>query len=139
MPRPAASRIEGLRLRIVLKPGLMIGPGKADLLEAIDETASLTAATERYGMSYKRGWTLIREMNKGFGRPVVETRKGGSGGGGRAALTPLGRLVLERYRRMESDAAAAVSAGVDDLRRHLTSADGPATKKPAPRKRRTAK
>lgn len=138
MPRNSPTT-EGLRFRIVLKPGFVLGPGKADLLEAIDATASLTAATERRGMSYKRGWTLIQEMNEGFGEPVVETRKGGSGGGGHAALTPLGRLVLERYRRMESDAAAAVSAGVADLRKHMKAAPMAAAKNNSARKRRSAK
>jgi molybdate transport system regulatory protein len=141
MPRPArttAQNSEGLRFRIVLKPGFILGPGKADLLEAIAETGSLTAATVRYGMSYKRGWTLIQEMNKGFGAAVIETQKGGTGGGGHAALTPLGRLVLERYRRMEADAAAAVSAGVADLRRHMRPAAAP-RKKTVPSRRRAAK
>lgn len=136
MPR-RAHRTEGLRFRIVLKPGFILGPGKADLLEAIAETGSLTAATARYCMSYKRGWTLIQEMNKGFGTPVVETQKGGTGGGGHATLTPLGRLVLDRYRRMEADATAAVSAGVADLRRHLAGAPA-APRKNSPARRRSA-
>jgi molybdate transport system regulatory protein len=141
MPRKAHSAVpnsNGLRFRIVLKPGFILGPGKADLLEAIAETGSLTAATVRYGMSYKRGWTLIQEMNKGFGAPVIETQKGGTGGGGHAELTPLGRLVLDRYRRMEADAAAAVSAGVADLRRHMKPAALPA-KKSTPSRRGAAK
>jgi molybdate transport system regulatory protein len=110
---------EGLRFRIVLGRGIAIGPGKADLLQAIDETASLTRAAARFGMSYKRGWTLVREMNAAFAKPLVETEKGGSGGGGRASLTTLGQRVLARYRQMEKDAAEAISAGVADLRRHL--------------------
>jgi molybdate transport system regulatory protein len=110
---------EGLRFRIVLGRGVALGPGKADLLQAIDETASLTRAAARFGMSYKRGWTLVREMNAAFAKPLVETEKGGSGGGGRAILTPLGRRVLRRYRQMEKDAGKAVAAGVADLRRHL--------------------
>jgi molybdate transport system regulatory protein len=110
---------EGLRFRIVLGPGVALGPGKADLLQAIDETASLTKAAARFAMSYKRGWSLVQEMNAAFVKPLVETEKGGSGGGGRASLTPLGRRVLRRYREMEKDAGKAISAGVSDLRRHL--------------------
>jgi molybdate transport system regulatory protein len=110
---------EGLRFRVVLGRGVALGPGKANLLQAIDETASLTRAAQRFGMSYKRGWTLVREMNAAFAKPLVETEKGGSGGGGRASLTPLGRRVLNRYRQMEKDAGKAIAAGVADLRRHL--------------------
>jgi molybdate transport system regulatory protein len=110
----------------VLEPGVALGPGKADLLQAIDETASLTAAAARFGMSYKRGWTLVREMNADFDEPLVETEKGGTGGGGGAKLTERGRYVLDRYRRMEADANQAIAAGIADLRRFL-----------APRKRRS--
>lgn len=114
---------EGLRFRVVLKPGVALGPGKADLLEAIEETASLTAAAKRFGMSYKRSWSLVQELNRDFAEPLVETEKGGAGGGGGARLTKLGRYVLNRYRRMEGDAGKAIRAGVRDLRKHLAEAD----------------
>ena len=120
-----ANLTEGLRFRIVLGPGVALGPGKADLLQAIDETRSLTAAAARFSMSYKRGWTLVRELNAAFEKPLVETEKGGSGGGGGATLTDLGRFVLERYRRMEVDAGRAVASGVADLRKHLKTKQAP--------------
>jgi molybdate transport system regulatory protein len=127
---------EGLRFRIVLGPGVALGPGKADLLQAIGETNSLTAAAARFGMSYKRGWTLVQEMNAGFATPLVETEKGGSGGGGRAGLTPLGQRVLKRYRQMEADANRAVADGIADLRRHLKRT--PPKRKPPVGKRASA-
>jgi molybdate transport system regulatory protein len=110
---------EGLRFRVVLRPGVALGPGKADLLEAIRDTRSLTDAARKFGMSYKRCWTLVQEMNASFRKPLVETEKGGSGGGGGARLTDLGAHVLGRYRQMEADAEAAIEAGVRDLRKHL--------------------
>jgi len=111
-----ANITEGLRFRIVLEPGIALGPGKADLLQAIDETASLTAAAARFGMSYKRGWSLVRELNAAFAEPLVETEKGGAGGGGGARLTPRGKYVLKRFRKMAADASRAIEAGVADLR-----------------------
>lgn len=114
-----ANLTEGLRFRVVLRPGVALGPGKADLLQAIRETRSLTAAASRFGMSYKRCWSLVREMNSAFRTPLVETEKGGTGGGGSARLTELGTHVLDRYRQMESDAEAAIDAGVRDLQQHL--------------------
>lgn len=116
---PLAKRPKGLHFRILLGPGVAIGPGKADLLEAIDETGSLTKAAARFDMSYKRGWSLVREMNEAFAKPLVETEKGGTGGGGSAILTRLGKRVLRRYREMEADAGKAIAAGVADLRAHL--------------------
>ena len=136
-----ANITEGLRFRVVLGPGVAIGPGKADLLQAIDETSSLTAAAARFGMSYKRGWSLVREMNAAFQKPLVETEKGGAGGGGSAQLTGLGKRVLRRYRQMEADATRAIAAGVDDLRAHLKSTGAnrqkprPSTVKRKPRKK----
>jgi molybdate transport system regulatory protein len=121
-----ANLTEGLRFRVVLKPGVALGPGKADLLQAIDETASLTSAAERFGMSYKRGWSLVQELNAAFKQPLVETEKGGSGGGGGARLTDLGHYVLDRYRQMENDADRAIEAGIADLRKHLAKPVKPA-------------
>jgi molybdate transport system regulatory protein len=114
-----ANLTEGLRFRVVLRPGVALGPGKADLLEAIRDTRSLTAAATRFGMSYKRCWSLVQEMNGAFRTPLVETEKGGTGGGGGARLTTLGTHVLDRYRQMEADAEAAIAAGVRDLQEHL--------------------
>ena len=75
-------------------------------------------------MSYKRGWTLVQELNGAFEKPLVETEKGGSGGGGGASLTRLGQRVLRRYRQMEADANKVIAAGIADLRRHLKKAQG---------------
>lgn len=100
-----------LRLRIYLDDRTWIGPGKADLLTLIDETGSISAAGRRMGMSYKRAWTLVEALNLMFGAPLVERMRGGAQGGG-AALTPLGRDVLTRYRAIER---AAEHAGATDI------------------------
>ena len=89
-----------IRLRIILNPDTLIGWGKADLLQAIDETGSISEAGRRMGMSYKRAWTLINTMNAYFHEPLVLSMRGGSRGGG-AQLTQTGRAVLEAYRRIE--------------------------------------
>jgi molybdate transport system regulatory protein len=133
--KPERRLPSGLRFRIVLSEGFWLGPGKADLLQAIEDTGSLAAAAERFGMSYKRGWSLVREMNTAFAEPVVATEKGGRGGGGGAQLTDLGRYVLDRYRGMEADADRAVAAAVRDLRKRLK----PARSASQPQKKRRKK
>jgi molybdate transport system regulatory protein len=117
-----------LRIRIDLGPDTALGPGKADLLEAIRETGSIAAAGRRLGMSYKRAWYLIDTMNDHFNAPLVVSTKGGKAGGG-AHLTKLGEDVLAAYRRVGAAAARAVAADLAALQRI-------ARKKPAARPRR---
>lgn len=104
-----------LRLRIALEQGVELGPGKADLLEAIRETGSIAAAGRRMRMSYQRAWDLVAALNTGFGEPLVEAVKGGARGGG-AVLTPLGEGVLAAYRRIEDAAEAAAEPQLAWLR-----------------------
>jgi molybdate transport system regulatory protein len=71
-----------LSLRVLLSPDTLIGPGKADLLQNIQETGSIAGAGRRMRMSYKRAWYLIDTMNTYFREPIVTTAKGGKTGGG---------------------------------------------------------
>lgn len=107
-----------LLVRLTFDSGLVLGPGKADLLEGVRDTGSISAAGRRMKMSYKRAWDLVDEMNRHFDAPVVATSKGGSGGGG-ASLTPLGEEVLERYRRLQAQAAAAIEDEVRQLGKRI--------------------
>ena len=100
------------KIRILVGAVIAIGPGKADLLEAIGEHGSISAAARQMGMSYRRAWLLVESTNSAFRRPLVETLTGGDGGGG-ARLTETGKEVLRRYRTMEARAARSVST---DLR-----------------------
>lgn len=108
-------------LRVVLSDTVYIGPGRADLLEGIARTGSISAAGKAMNMSYKRAWSLVQALNEGFGQPLVETARGGAGQGG-ALLTPLGQEVLARYRAMQAAAETAIADDVAALRRHLPDA-----------------
>ena len=101
----------GLKLSIVFESGARIGPGKAELLESIRQTGSISAAARDMNMSYKRAWVLLDSMNRAFKEPVVEAITGGPRGGG-AVLTPFGADVLDRYQRI---VAVANTAAADDL------------------------
>lgn len=103
-----------LRLRILLDPDGHIGPGKVELLEGIARLGSISAAGRAMGMSYRRAWELVEEMNRIFGRPVAETQAGGRQGGG-ARLTDLGQCVVTRFRAAEAAADAAIAAEVAAL------------------------
>lgn len=107
-----------IHLRAILAPGIAFGPGKADLLEGIRDTGSIAAAGRRMQMSYKRAWQLVEELNHMFRAPLVESTKGGVGGGG-AHLTRTGEDVLAAYARMRADATKAVAADLSTLCRYL--------------------
>ena len=95
-------------IRLFLDGSAMLGPGKAALLEGIARTGSISAAGRDLGMSYKRAWTLVEDLNAMFREPLVESARGGPGGGG-ATLTDTGRQVLTLYREIEA-ASAAINA-----------------------------
>ena len=103
----ATSKKPGPRLRILIGAATALGPGKVDLLEAIAETGSISAAARTMGMSYRRAWLLVDTMNRCFHGDLVTKATGGRGGGG-TTVTPMGLDVLRRYRDMEAKAAASV-------------------------------
>ena len=106
--------ILNLRLRLCVGDEIAMGPGKADLLEAIRDTGSIAAAGRQMGMSYRRAWLLVDTMNRCFREPLVTTERGGAGRGG-ATLTPLGTEVLARYRALEAAASEAATLGAGAL------------------------
>ena len=95
-----------IRPRIYLCPDLIVGPGKIELLEAVRDTGSISAAARRLGMSYKRAWYLLDTLKKGFHQPVFEASPGGRGGGG-ARLTALGETLIASYTAITEACAAA--------------------------------
>ena len=98
-----------IRPRIYLSPDLIVGPGKIDLLKAVRDTGSISAAARKIGMNYKRAWYLLDTLNKGFHQPVVEAAPGGRGGGG-ARITSLGETLITSYTAIEAACAAAADA-----------------------------
>lgn len=107
------SRVQ-FRMRIYRDEGIAIGPGKIALLEAIAETGSISAAARQLGMSYRRAWVLVDEMNKALKLPAVTTAAGGSHGGG-TALSPTGEALVRHYRAAESAARLATATEVTAL------------------------
>ena len=96
-----------------------IGPGKADLLEAIANSGSIAEAARSMDMSYRKAWALVRALNEAFALPLVETRKGGLAGGS-ATLTKAGQQTLNLYRQMEKRAARAIAREARQFRKLLT-------------------
>jgi len=104
-----------LSLRIDFEPsGSALGPGMVQLLERVAEQGSIRSAAASMGMSYRKAWLLVQEMQHTFNGAIVSTEIGGSDGGG-TKLTELGTQLLKTYRRIESRAARATEADLDAL------------------------
>lgn len=111
--KPAAKRQPSIWFRVLLPDGAL-GPGKIELMRLVADTGSVSAAARRLKMSHVRSLKLVAELNALFEKPLIETRAGGEAGGG-AALTPLGRRVLDLYARLEADVQAAAEPHLSRL------------------------
>jgi molybdate transport system regulatory protein len=122
-----------LTLRVDFGSRRSIGPGKVRLLEEVARTGSISEAGRKLGMSYRRAWLLIDDMNRCFNQAVVSAKPGGSHGGG-TSVTKFGADLIRHYRAIE---AAAQRAG----KSHLGSLEGAlrdAKKLPAAKPPRTS-
>jgi molybdate transport system regulatory protein len=99
-----------LKLQIYCGSEIAMGPGKADLLDAIAEHGSISAAAKAMGMSYRRAWLLVDVMNRCWNGALVETVAGGSHERG-ARVTPLGQEILHHYRELQASVDGQAEAG----------------------------
>ncbi|RXZ32411.1 LysR family transcriptional regulator [Oxalobacteraceae bacterium CAVE-383] len=95
-----------IRIRIIADDTIAFGPGKASLLQAIARSGSISGGAREMGMSYRRAWLLVEQMNRCFKGPLVQTATGGIKGGG-AQITELAQDVLAHYQAMQQKAAAS--------------------------------
>lgn len=99
MPKDFSIR---LKFWIEKKNVSILGPGRLAILEAIAETSSLTEATKRCGISFRKGWKLVNEINEELEQPVVVTERGGTGGGGKTILTEYGKKLIKLYKNIQN-------------------------------------
>lgn len=101
----ATIRTPAVRIKIQIYCGedIAMGPGKADLLDAIAREGSISAAGRALRMSYRRCWMLVDVMNRCWASPLVATHSGG------ARLTDAGTRILQLYRALQ--AAIGEAAG----------------------------
>jgi len=99
-----------------------LGPGKIALLEAIEQTGSISAAGRQFGMAYRRAWLLTDDINRMFSGPVVMARGGGRNGGG-ACLTDLGKQIVELYRQAEQKIQSSAAQEIHCLEQALSKTD----------------
>lgn len=119
-----------LQLRLRFAGDHPLGPGKVQLLEAVQTCGSISAAARSMAMAYRHAWVLLDDLNQLFGAPVVATATGGRTGGG-ARLTPLGEEVVRRFRSLERRAERAVATEVTALETRIGRGASPRARVPA--------
>jgi molybdate transport system regulatory protein len=129
-------KVSLIRFRIDFTENSNLGPGKIALLEGIRKHSSLSEAGRQMGMSYRRAWLLLDDLNKSFDTPATVNRTGGRGGGG-AELTAFGILLIERYRDIERKLNEVAGERLGEISRRVNrNSASPARKVPLSRKNR---
>jgi molybdate transport system regulatory protein len=100
-----------LRARLELEAGVgaKLSDARIRLLEAIDQSGSITKAARQVTMSYKTAWDTLDTLDNLADEPVIERSVGGAGGGG-TRLTPYGRWLIAMFRAVEGEYQGAVDA-----------------------------
>jgi molybdate transport system regulatory protein len=107
-------------MRIRSGDAVALGPGKVDLLEAVREYGSNSAAARSLDMSYRRAWLLIDELNRSLKSPATHSEQGGQSGGG-CTLTPVGESIIRLYRDVEEEAQRSCAKQIAELTRLIRS------------------
>jgi molybdate transport system regulatory protein len=113
-PAPGEVPVARFRLRVTRGGQIAVGPGRIELLEAVRDAGSISAAARSLDMSYRRAWMLLDELNHCLRAPVVESVHGGAQGGG-SRLTETGRDLVRLYRNIELTAARACRDDIEAL------------------------
>jgi molybdate transport system regulatory protein len=77
--------------------GKLLGHGRVELLERIQQSGSLRQAALQMKMSYRQAWEIVSYMNEHFSAPVVISQRGGKGGGS-AQLTEKGLQAITQFK-----------------------------------------
>lgn len=80
---------------------LVFGGGKTQILELIDETGSISEASKRVGMNYKKAWSHIKILQEYIEDDLVVVKKGRDSGG--TALTPKAKELILKYKLLEKE------------------------------------
>tara|TARA_A100001391_G_scaffold23304_4_gene12832 strand:- start:31405 stop:31770 length:366 start_codon:yes stop_codon:yes gene_type:complete len=113
-----------LKLQLYCGEEIAMGPGKADLLEAIAQTGSISAAARAMELSYRRAWLMVDVMNRCFKEKLVDTTPGGGQKAG-ARVSDAGQRALVAYRALQDRVMGAVPTSEDVLQTMLRDRPAP--------------
>jgi len=103
-----------LKIKIEIHDNFNIGPGKIALMESIISCGSISSAAKKMGMSYRKAWKLVNDLNKLSKKKLVITNTGGKGVGG-AKISEYGKLLINLYRRIEKKAFLGIKKEKEEI------------------------
>lgn len=83
---------------------LVFGGGKTQILELIDQTGSISEASKKAGMNYKKAWSHIKILQEYIDDELVIVNKGRSSGG--TTLTPKAKELVENFKTLRREVRA---------------------------------
>lgn len=81
---------------------IVMGEGRMEILDRIESTGSINQAAKSLNMSYKTAWSKIKSTETHLKIKIVDTDRNRG-----TRLTPDGKALLERYRRLKKECIAA--------------------------------
>ncbi len=83
------------------KDNLIFGGGKTQILELIDQTGSISEASKKAGMNYKKAWSHIKILQEYIDDELVIVNKGRNSGG--TTLTPKAKELVEKFKELKKE------------------------------------
>lgn len=109
-----AGAVPRVKLWVESDGRLVMSDYRIHLLEVIGETGSLSQAATALGLSYRRAWGKIKELEANLGVALVQSESGGPGGG-HTSLSPEGTALVDAYRTFRARSEAAVAEAFEAL------------------------
>ncbi|MCU0459303.1 MAG: LysR family transcriptional regulator [Bacteroidales bacterium] len=95
-------------LETIEKELILNGEGFGLLLD-LDNTGSLTASAKNLGMSYRKAWGMLHDVEQHLGFRLTEKRRGGAAGG-RTVLSDKGRQLVRAYNNLRHETDIAMKS-----------------------------
>jgi len=97
------------KLWLELDGRIIMSDYRVRLLELVANSGSLARAASAMGLSYRRAWGKVKELEENLKAPLVQSEVGGAGGG-HTTLTPAGEAFVVAYRRFQDRMARELEA-----------------------------
>ena len=114
--RGQSSRTMTVKSKVWIEIGGLpfLGEGRRNLLGKIEENGSIAQSAKDLGISYKKAWSYIRNMEDRLGSTLVEKQVGGKGGGG-SRLTSKGKALIKKYDQLLEGTQEAINKSFDNI------------------------